>query len=143
MTPVNPCFQMPLADILDRMSIAIIKKHVANLDTSTEIEDYRAAAEAYKLDPDWLIKLLVFNALIWSAESDIRKGRDGELGLAEVGRRAIDIRNFNSLRMKVKEEISKRCGERFDVKVDHASVGLDEKANTRIFPQTWPSQHIP
>ena len=55
-------------------------------------------------------------------ESDIRKGKEGELGLEEVGRRAILIRNLNRERVALKNKIIEETGIGFkDVKVNHAS----------------------
>ena len=54
-------------------------------------------------------------------ESDIRKGKEGELGLEEVGRRAIAIRDINGLRIMIKNEIAKYFGEFLEKKYNHGS----------------------
>ena len=69
-----------------------------------------------------LKKLYEVNGKIWDLEADIRKGKEGELGLEEVGRRAIEIRNLNKTRISIKNEITEVTGSGFkDVKVNHAS----------------------
>ena len=45
------------------------------------------------------------NGKIWDLESDIRKGKEGELGLEEVGRRAIAVRELNKIRVGYKNDI--------------------------------------
>lgn len=44
--------------------------------------------------------LITTSNRIWHLESDVRKGREGELGLEEVGRRAILIRELNAERVE-------------------------------------------
>ena len=61
------------------------------------------------------------NGAIWDLESDIRKGKEGELGLEEVGRRALKIRDLNAKRIQFKNDISERYGEDSEVKGNHAS----------------------
>jgi hypothetical protein len=55
-------------------------------------------------------------------ESDIRKGLDDNLGLEEIGRRAIKIRETNKIRVSIKNEISRKTKSGFeDVKINHIS----------------------
>jgi len=55
-------------------------------------------------------------------ESEIRRGKEKELGLEEVGKRAIDIREFNKKRISIKNEIVGLTHSGFrDVKMNHAS----------------------
>jgi len=75
-----------------------------------------------KIKDEWLNELYIVNAKIWDLESDIRKGKEGELGLEEVGRRAILIRNLNRERVALKNKIIEETGIGFkDVKMNHAS----------------------
>ena len=68
-------------------------------------------------------RLCIVNARIWHLESDIRKGKEGELGLEEVGRRAIAIREHNAERTALKNELTRRLDPDgfLDTKVNHAS----------------------
>jgi len=69
-----------------------------------------------------LERLYDINGKIWDLESDIRKGKEGELGLEEVGRRAIMIRELNKKRISVKNQITEETNMGFkDVKMNHAS----------------------
>jgi len=55
-------------------------------------------------------------------ESDIRGGKENLLGLEEVGRRAIMIRDLNKKRVALRNKIIEETGIGFkDVKVNHAS----------------------
>lgn len=70
----------------------------------------------------WMDSLRRLNAQIWDLESDIRRGKEGELGLEEVGRRALKIRDINRQRIALKNEISKVTGDFIEHKTDHASA---------------------
>lgn len=112
---------MPLADVLDRLSILYLKKWVGGQDDlDDEIKRYEIAMREAEIPDDWLIRLTAYNALVWSAESDIR--RDVGIPLAEIGRRAVNIRDFNKLRVGLKADISRACGDQPDVKVNHGSA---------------------
>ena len=58
---------------------------------------------------------------MWDAEHAIRKGQDENLGLEEIGKRAIKIRDLNRVRMKVKNDIIELTGDGFkDCKMNYA-----------------------
>jgi hypothetical protein len=119
--------KMPIGEILDRYSIAILKKERASAENQQEIEDLTQEIESYKKTHEEFInekidKLIEINGMIWDLESDIRKGREGELGLEEVGRRAIKIREFNKIRVGYKNDVVEVFGEGYkDIKMNHAS----------------------
>ena len=56
-------------------------------------------------------------------ESDIRKGKEEELGLEEVGRRALAIRDWNKKRILIQNEIIEKFGGFKNIKKDHRSGG--------------------
>jgi hypothetical protein len=119
--------KMPIGEILDRYSIAILKKERASAENQQEIEDLTQEIESYKKTHEEFInekidKLIEIIGMIWDLESDIRKGREGELGLEEVGRRAIKIREFNKIRVGYKNDVVEVFGEGYkDIKMNHAS----------------------
>lgn len=119
--------KMPISEILDRYSIAILKKERANADNDTEISDLLVEIEDYREKDSEFInhkinQLIDINGMIWDLESDIRKGKEGELGLEEVGRRAIKIREFNKIRVGYKNDVVEVFGEGYkDIKMNHAS----------------------
>lgn len=69
-------------------------------------------------------KLYELNGEIWKLEFDIRRGKEKQLGLTEVGRRAIAIRGWNGKRISEKNRLNKVFGEDefMDIKKDHASA---------------------
>jgi hypothetical protein len=114
--------KMPISEIADRYAIAILKKERANADNSKEIFELSNEIEKYPNIDYYIDKLIEINGKIWDLESDIRKGKEEELGLEEVGRRAIAIRGFNKIRVSYKNEMVNLYNEGFeDIKMNHAS----------------------
>ena len=120
--------EMPLADVIDRLVIVKLKmERIKTEDKKEEYNYYKNALKDYedkgiKIKQGWIDQLYNANAKIWDLEYDIRKGKEGELGLEEVGRRAIKIREINKIRISIKNEIVDALGIGFkDVKMNHAS----------------------
>ena len=120
--------EMPLPEVLDRISILRLKiERIGEPHLIKEIETYNLALDELKdrnilIDDKWLLDLYKINSKIWDLESDIRKGKEGKLGLEEVGRRAIAIRELNKKRVAIKNKIVEETGIGFkDIKMNHAS----------------------
>jgi hypothetical protein len=115
--------KMPISEICDRYSIALLKKERANAENQSEIEEFGNEIKKYKNIEEYVEKLIDVNGKIWDLESDIRKGKEGELGLEEVGRRAITIRELNKIRVGYKNDIVDISKEGYrDIKMNHAST---------------------
>ena len=119
--------QVTLAEMIDRYSIVTLK--VENLPENVECRAELATLENeirqhnFPQVLDWFSRLYDTNSRIWKLEADIRNGRDGLLGLEEVGRRAIQIRDINSERIAIKNEINKVTKSGFqEIKVNHGST---------------------
>ena len=130
---------MPLPEIIDRITIVRLK--MERIGDPMLRSEYTALEHAIKeveykgftINPDWIERLYKINGEIWDLESDIRAGKEGELGLEEVGRRAIIIREKNKVRVGIKNEIVKATGKGFeDVKMNHASA--EQKVLTIVIP---------
>lgn len=120
--------RVPISEILDRLSIVKLKVERIGepqlqdefLALSKALEDYKK--EGFNIKENWLEDLYDINRQIWDLESDIRRGKEKELGLEEVGRRAILIRDTNKQRVAIKNKIAEETGSGFkDVKMNHAS----------------------
>ena len=114
---------MMTTDIFDRLTIALVKKHVGKLDMDAEIASYEKELESFrKMNPkefdDWLARLLIANARVWVFESEIRFAKDDDYNVAEIARRAIMTRQTNGERCAVKQEIADRLKEFKDLKTD-------------------------
>jgi len=69
-------------------------------------------------------KLFIVSNRIWLLESDIRQGKEKELGLEEVGRRALAIRDLNKQRIAYKNAINESFDKKNalkEIKVNHRS----------------------
>jgi uncharacterized protein YxjI len=114
---------MPVSEIADRYSITLLKHQRTDLDLSKELDAYQRAVRKYYGIDAYLERLVEINGQIWDLESDIRRGKEGELGLEEVGRRALLIRDKNAVRIAIKNEIAAHYREGFiERKKDHAST---------------------
>ena len=125
----------PLDELIDKRSIIQLKiervedeEDVARL--RRERSDYTAAIEEYISEEkckasevqQWHNKLYEANGKTWDLEVNIRKGQLGEMSLEEIGKTAIEIRESNGLRVRVKSEIVAATGIGYkDIKINHAS----------------------
>ena len=114
--------KISIGDIVDRFTICTLKKERLGLDVQKELSELKEEIDVYGGLENFIGRLYEVNSSIWFLESDIRKGKEGELGLEEVGRRAIKIREFNKIRVGYKNIIVETFGEGYkDVKMNHAS----------------------
>jgi hypothetical protein len=115
--------EMSLGEIADRYSIVKLKSERTDLDCKEELEALYNELHNTPEITKYVEELYKINGKIWDLESDIRKGKEGELGLEEVGRRAIIIRNFNGERVAVKNNINILYKTGFiETKINHASA---------------------
>lgn len=121
---------MPICELCDRLTIAQLKlerlpgTEINKQELQKQIEYY---SKGVSLSNDKLRNLLFdlhqINGKMWDAEHDIRKGLDANLGLEEIGKRALKIRDLNRERVAIKNEIAEVAGqpEFKDCKMNHAS----------------------
>ena len=121
--------EIPIGEVLDRFAILRLKlERIKDKNLIPEYEAFKKAMNEYKkngveIKQKWIDDLYEYNGKIWDLEFDIRRGKEGELGLEEVGRRAIAIRNLNNVRVNIKNKIAEETGVGFkDIKKDHASA---------------------
>ena len=105
-------------DVFDRISILILKMIRVDADIKDELSELLLELGITQEEANVFIGLLEINNKIWDLEFDIRRGKEKELGLEEVGRRAITIRDFNKKRVTLKNSISKYK----DIKINHVSA---------------------
>jgi len=115
--------EMSPGEICDRYTILRMK---ADLDATllpTTIQYGMVVLEFLQKHP-WiynpLLDLMEANAKIWMLESDIRNYK--KMAQAEVGRRAILIRDHNAKRVAAKARIDEAFGAVPDRKFDHISA---------------------
>lgn len=116
----------PVSEMCDRLSILNLKSErlPQNDETEAQIKEFRQALFEDVKHSDiaaLTFELYTVNGKIWDLESDIRKGKEGDLGLEEVGRRALAIRDLNKIRIEFKNQIADILGEHKEIKGNHAS----------------------
>ena len=113
---------MSLGEIADRYSIIKLKSERTDVDCKEEFDTLKNELNRDEIYT-YVDQLYEVNGRIWDLESDIRKGKEGELGLEEVGRRAIMIRDFNKERINIKNTINTIYKTGFiEKKINHASA---------------------
>jgi hypothetical protein len=115
-------------DIIDRWAIAKLKAERIGADESKNEYSWFCRGikelEAKYSHLNWAAykqEILAIHAHIWTLESGVRQGKLDD-DLMEVGRLAIQIRDWNKQRIALKNEINSTTGEGFqDIKKDHGS----------------------
>ena len=129
MSQIQPVV-MPICELCDRLTIAYLKmERLSNHELDKDGLARQIAYYETGIDPSiprlscLLDDLKLINGQIWDAEYDIRKGLDDELGLEEIGRRALKIRNLNRIRVSIKNAITELANqpEFADCKMNHVS----------------------
>ena len=118
---MNPTF--PIIELVDRYTIALLKHHKTQINQE-ELDFYQAQLSNYdlnKIDSE-LQNLYKIHSQIWLLESDLKSGRENQIPLEEIGRRAIEIRNWNQQRIALKNIMANKleCTVR-EIKQDHLS----------------------
>jgi hypothetical protein len=113
----------PVVELLDRLVIAKIKMD-KGLNNRVEYDYYARQADHFDLMEvkPLLDELEQIHLSIWTLESDLRRGLEDNLGLEEIGRRAVIIRNYNNRRVEIKNQLAEQleCSVR-EIKKDHLS----------------------
>jgi len=113
----------PIIELVDRYSIAQLKYNKTQANQE-ELDFYNTQLESHDLTAisNELHELYDIHSEIWNLEAELKSGREAELELAEIGRRAIAIRDWNNKRIAIKNIIAEKlgCSVR-EIKKDHLS----------------------
>lgn len=126
--------KVPFPEAIDKLSILMLKierltpEQKANTEfLQEEYEYYKMIVDLYTKDgvavnEEWIAMMRDINGQCWDLEASIRQGKEGELGLEEIGRRALKLRDLNKERIARKNRIAKDSGTGFfEIKINHAS----------------------
>jgi hypothetical protein len=103
-------FQFPVIELVDRYTIARVKFRRLAGANAAELEFYQQQIQQLnlqELDQD-LQKLESVHEKIWDMEDDFKKCRLADVDLAEIGRRALAIRDLNNYRVDLKNSLAGR-----------------------------------
>ncbi len=118
---MNPVF--PVIEIVDRLSIAEVKFQRTGTNAE-ELAWYQKQARHLNIQEiaNELESLKQIHNKIWELESELKTGRESELGLEEIGRRAIAVRDHNNKRIALKNAMAEKLGCKVkEIKQDHLS----------------------
>jgi len=119
--------KMTIVDVIDRYCITFLKySRVSSVEFEKELSTLRQEFSNYfgrKRAKIWefVNKLYDIHSELWDTEASIRAAKEEDLGLEEVGRRALKVRDLNRERQRVKNEVIDYFNEGYkDCKVNYA-----------------------
>ena len=118
---MTPLF--PIIELVDRLAIAEVKFQRTK---ANEEELLWYMNQALRIDLTSIVNeyedLKRIHNEIWELEAELKTGREAELSLEDIGRRAITIRDHNNKRVALKNLLAEKlsCPVR-EVKKDHLS----------------------
>ena len=113
----------PIIELVDRYAIAHLKYYKTQ-NNQEELDFYNEQLKSHDLTTvsTELNQLYNVHNEIWNLEAELKSGRENELELSEIGRRAIAIRDWNNKRIAIKNNIAEKLGCRVrEIKKDHLS----------------------
>lgn len=119
---MTPLF--PIIELVDRLAIAEVKFQRTK---ANEQELLWYMNQSLRIDLTQIVNeyedLKRIHNEIWDLEAELKTGREAELSLEEIGRRAIAIRDHNNKRIKLKNSMAEKlnCSVR-EIKKDHLSA---------------------
>jgi len=119
-------YHFPIIELFDRLAIAEIK-WIKTQNNQEELDWYRDQTKDFDLNliQQPLETLMSIHNTIWNLEAELKSGREQELSLEEIGRRAILIRDWNNKRIAVKNKIAGLLGCKVkEIKQDHLSENV-------------------
>lgn len=121
-------FALTFGEFMDYMCI-VSKKALCKLPgAQKELDEILQWCIDAGIDGEFLlaiIRLAQTNLSIWDLEHSVRNAAEGSISLAEVGRRAIMIRNTNKTRIEQKNILDQKV--RVEEKMKHLSEDIYEK----------------
>jgi hypothetical protein len=117
-------FQFPVIELVDRYTIARVKYEKTNGANQAELDFYQQ--QINQLDVNLiqveLTQLENIHRQIWAMEDDFKKRRIDGADLADIGQRALDIRDLNNYRVAYKNSIAGKLNNPVrEIKQDHTS----------------------
>ena len=118
---------MNIGEFLDRLSILTHKAQKIGEEAYPEfvkvVEEFllETPSDNFEEVIKGLRELYKINGEIWNLESDLRQGNEKKLGNCEIGKRAIQIRDWNKKRIAEQNRLIDIFGGFKNIKKDHAS----------------------
>lgn len=126
--------EMPIGEIFDRYTIVKLKfeklKNGAEVADQLKLYEKEIELQINKLDSkkkavanQLLKELFRVNSIIWDLEQELRDGFENKTSLEEIGKTAIEIRNYNGIRVRTKNEFYTLFDQTVfrEIKINHIS----------------------
>ena len=116
-------YHFPVIELFDRLAIAEVK-WARTHSNQEELKWYRDQIVQFDLSliQSCFDELKNIHDTIWSLETELKSGHEADIGLEEIGRRAILIRDWNNKRIAIKNKIADLLGCNVkEIKKDHLS----------------------
>lgn len=100
-------------ELVDRYTIAQVKHNRTGGANQAELDFYEQQMSAIDkfLIYDEIQAFKILHDKIWSLEDDFKKCRIDGTDLTEVGRRALEIRDYNNFRVKLKNAVAEKLND--------------------------------
>lgn len=101
--------KFPIIEVVDRYAIATVKDCKLGGANKEEVMFYTAQLSAYGLNPHHQLirELIAHHKKVWQLEDQFKKGTVDSLPLEDIGKMAIEIRDFGKERQRIKNELAK------------------------------------
>lgn len=135
------CMQMSIGDVVDRYNICRLKSEKGRIDCSKEFDELSGELLKYEGLVPYIDQLYELNSKIWDLEADIKIENEKILGLEEIGRRTLRIRDLNNIRNNIKKEINLKYNQGFtDIKINDIIETNDKESSVIISLTTVPER---
>jgi hypothetical protein len=117
-------FEFPVIELVDRYTIARVKYEKTNGRNSAELDFYLRQVTQLPINKiqQELDGLEEIHRQIWALEDDFKTRQVDGADLAEIGRRALEIRDLNNYRVEYKNKIAEKLNDAVrEIKQDHYS----------------------
>lgn len=106
--------KFPIIEIVDRYAIAVVKYQKTNGLNSEELTFYEEQMKSVNINTRFqlVLDLITHHATVWSLEDDFKKARIDNIALDEIGRRAIQIRDYGYERSRLKNALAELYGDK-------------------------------
>lgn len=106
-------YKFPVMELVDRYTIAQVKYDRTSGANQAELDFYEQQMNSIDKILIWdeLQALKILHNKIWSLEDDFKKCKIDGTDLAEVGRRALEIRDYNQFRVNLKNAVASKLND--------------------------------
>jgi len=100
-------------ELVDRYAIAQVKYNRTGGQNQAELDFYEQQMQGIDKNIIWeeLQAFKILHDKIWSLEDDFKKCRIDGTDLVEVGRRALEIRDYNNFRVQLKNTVAEKLND--------------------------------